>query len=156
MGRNANKGKTVQLFDKTCNKCGCTKKSTEFYRDAGIADGHSTICKECKTEVSLKWRENNRAQYNATQRAYNAANYQTARIVRYGLTIEEYRALLNSQSNMCAICDKKPPGKRPLVIDHCHDTGKVRGLLCYGCNRIMHVVDNPELLAKALLYKNRS
>lgn len=59
---------------------------------------------------------------------------------RYGLTPEEYDALLTKQNGLCAIC-QRPPGKNvrahwggKLCVDHCHDTGKVRGLLCNDCN----------------------
>lgn len=51
----------------------------------------------------------------------------------YNLTVEEYRDMLIKQGNLCKIC-RSPPGKRSLHIDHCHTTGKVRGLLCCNCN----------------------
>ena len=50
---------------------------------------------------------------------------------RYGLKLEDYRAILARQGNACAICGQD--GK-PLCIDHCHASGKVRGLLCSKCN----------------------
>jgi hypothetical protein len=59
---------------------------------------------------------------------------------RYKFTIEEYRAMLLKQGNVCAICNKEETarnsvgGIRTLSVDRCHDTGKVRGLLCSGCN----------------------
>ena len=59
---------------------------------------------------------------------------------RYGIGWEEYTALLNAQEGKCAIC-KQPPGKNvrahwggKLCVNHCHDTGRVRGLLCNDCN----------------------
>jgi len=53
------------------------------------------------------------------------------------LTPAQHAEMLNNQHGVCAICGKIQKGKRPLVVDHDHETGKVRGLLCYGCNRIM-------------------
>lgn len=51
----------------------------------------------------------------------------------YGITIEQYSILLETQSGKCAICKLKEQ-KRELAVDHNHTTGKVRGLLCHKCN----------------------
>ena len=52
--------------------------------------------------------------------------------LRYGISVEDYGYILKKQHGTCAICDKK--GYKPLVVDHDHITGQVRGLLCHGCN----------------------
>lgn len=59
---------------------------------------------------------------------------------RYGITLAEYNQLLTQQGGVCGVCGE-PPGdgqphhwKNKLAVDHCHDTGKVRGLLCNDCN----------------------
>lgn len=54
-------------------------------------------------------------------------------LAKYGLTIEDYECLLTFQGGVCAICGRND-GKRRLNVDHCHETGEVRGLLCSGCN----------------------
>jgi hypothetical protein len=62
---------------------------------------------------------------------------------RYGLSLQDYRAILERQGNACAIC--KMPAK-PLCVDHCHATGKVRGFLCRNCNLgLGNYNDNPDL-----------
>lgn len=142
--------------EKTCNKCGKTKDSEEFFRDAGISDGRSTICKECKYANVSKWREKNRDQYNATMRAYNKQNYGRLRLQRYKLTEAEYSKMLHDQKGLCAMCSSPPPAGKKLVIDHEHKTGKVRGLLCYGCNRILHVFDTEEKLKAAYAFLKKS
>ena len=69
---------------------------------------------------------------------------------RYGLTLAEYRALQARQGNVCAICRKRA---RVLCIDHCHVTGRVRGLLCPKCNSALGFCDDdPRLLRAALAY----
>lgn len=68
---------------------------------------------------------------------------------KYKITKEEFYQLAERQKGLCAICEKKPF----TVIDHCHDSGRVRGLLCYGCNRDMAIIDKPEKLERALRYK---
>jgi len=54
-------------------------------------------------------------------------------IKKYGITQDDYRAIIKTQKGVCACCGK-PPGTKGLVIDHCHTTGTVRGLLCTHCN----------------------
>lgn len=138
---------------KTCNKCAEEKSVSEFFKDkANKTDGLYSICKKCKSISQERWRENNRDKYNAKMRAYNSKNYQRLRIMRYNLTPKEHARMLLEQKGVCAICGDLPKGKRPLAIDHNHTTEKVRGLLCYGCNRALHVLETVELLAKAQSY----
>jgi hypothetical protein len=82
------------------------------------------------------------------------------RIRRYGLTVQEYQDLLAAQGNRCAICQRKwGRGWNGHVphIDHCHTTGRVRGLLCGECNTaIGRFGDDPALLRRAADYLERS
>lgn len=78
----------------------------------------------------------------------------------YNMTLEEYDNLFNSQNGMCAICNRtnnnKNPSYKNLNIDHNHQTGKVRGLLCHNCNIILGLTkDNPNILRKAADYLER-
>ncbi len=58
---------------------------------------------------------------------------------KYGLTIEDWEELFNSQGRSCAICNAKENGKR-FAVDHCHKAGVVRGILCHPCNqRLGHI-----------------
>jgi hypothetical protein len=69
----------------------------------------------------------------------------------YGLSLQDYRALLTTQGGVCAICRKKSP--RALCVDHCHVTKKVRRLLCHRCNLgIGQFNDDPRLLRRAVTY----
>jgi hypothetical protein len=70
---------------------------------------------------------------------------------KYKITGDTYASMLAAQKGVCAICGNRQ-AKR-LAIDHCHETGKVRGLLCTSCNRgIGYLGDSPERLRKALEY----
>jgi hypothetical protein len=72
------------------------------------------------------------------------------RVQSYGLSLQDYRAMLERQGNICGIC--KTPGK-PLCVDHCHATGKVRGLLCRDCNLgLGNYKDNPVFTRAATAY----
>ncbi len=76
----------------------------------------------------------------------------------YGITFEDYERMHAEQSGLCAICRLaeavKIRGKLiKLAVDHCHDTGKVRGLLCVNCNKALgHFKDDVELMSKAIQY----
>jgi len=58
------------------------------------------------------------------------------RAKQLGVTDDEYALLLEAQDGGCAICGAKPKTRR-LHVDHDHATGKVRGLLCHRCNRVL-------------------
>jgi len=80
----------------------------------------------------------------------------------FGLSNNQYIDMLNSQGGKCAICDKPEIAKdrggtlRRLAVDHCHDTGKVRGLLCTKCNMILGGVnDSPAILKEAIRYLDK-
>lgn len=71
----------------------------------------------------------------------------------YQITLEEYNAALEKQSGVCDICKEKCVSGRQLAVDHNHDTGEVRGLLCCKCNRgLGNFGDNLDLLRNAVLY----
>jgi len=76
----------------------------------------------------------------------------------YGLDFDEYNKLLEKQNGACAICGSLPPNthKKRLSIDHCHTTGRVRGLLCDSCNTALGLLkDSPDLMLKAISYLAR-
>ena len=82
--------------------------------------------------------------------AVRRKNYELKR--RFGLSMAQYDEMLKQQSGSCAICGTPPQSIR-LSVDHCHKTGKVRGLLCWKCNlSIGHFNDDPGLLLKAAAY----
>lgn len=73
---------------------------------------------------------------------------------KFGITLEQYDAMLLSQGNCCAVCKSpEPGGMGSFHVDHCHDTGKIRSLLCIMCNTALgRVKDNPELLEALAAY----
>mgnify|MGYP001610569467 FL=1 len=86
----------------------------------------------------------------------NTRNYRGRRYYlfnKYGITLEQYDKMCIEQDWRCAACKKSTPYR--LVVDHDHTTGKVRALLCSGCNAAMASIDNPELLQQLLDYKKR-
>lgn len=138
---------------KKCNKCLKEKSLSDFFNDkSNKTDGRYPICKKCKTAATMKWRGENREHYNEVHRVYCADNYQKLRLQRYKMTPEEHAKILLDQKGVCAICEQLQKGERPLVVDHCHTKGNYRGLLCYGCNRALHVLESEDLLRRAMAY----
>ena len=60
----------------------------------------------------------------------------------YNLSYEQFNDMHKNQNGLCKICGQPPRGKKSLHIDHCHESGKVRGLLCVTCNWFMGKVDD--------------
>ena len=117
-----------------------------------------------RTERSRRFYHENRASRMAYAAAYRDANQgevRTARRLRrlasYGLTEESYRALHDRQGGVCAVC--RCPETRilrghpaPLAVDHDHETGRVRGLLCARCNSVLGFLEQPGWMAAAGAY----
>jgi hypothetical protein len=155
--------------EKQCTKCGEVKAYGQFYRHGTTADGRATYCIECQKADTRARRAANRDQvkaWNAAARDRADKNVKASENRRnhlrrqYGITPEDYDEMLAAQGGVCAICgqtewfiDPRKGTPRCLSVDHCHATGKVRGLLCGRCNRsIGHFEDNPEIIARAAAY----
>lgn len=118
---------------KVCTTCRVEKPISEFHKMG--KRGHHCYCKPC-----LKVRPRTRKKYPRTN-----ANL----LRRYGISKAQRDEMLSAQGGVCAICKEKP--QRP-VVDHCHDSGVVRGILCHACNVKLHGVENAEFLTAALEY----
>jgi recombination endonuclease VII len=94
-----------------------------------------THAHECSARQRV-YRQAHKERISARNRAYKRDNESTLRAAglrwRYGISQEEYDALLAKQGGVCAICRRH--SKRRLCVDHCHITGMIRGLLCRLCN----------------------
>lgn len=72
---------------------------------------------------------------------------------KYGLSVEDYLSMLDEQNGVCAICEHTCASGNRLCVDHCHSTGRVRGLLCAHCNHaIGKLGDDPQVLRRAAGY----
>ena len=128
---------------RTCMTCDVEKHITEFYmRDKKTGRRHSA-CKECdKARVKARHQENpERTRNNDLKR-------------NYGITLQEHQEMYENQNGRCAICQKEGDGKwKKLCVDHDHETGKVRQLLCRRCNMVLgQVYDNISLLEEHIKY----
>lgn len=95
--------------------------------------------------------EANRERLANYHREYCLMHRRRLRFARYGLTIEDYEAMLAAQLGQCALCQRIPSYE--LVVDHDHKTGRVRGLLCHRCNAgLGYLGDTTAVLERALRY----
>lgn len=102
-------------------------------------------------EYQREWRRLNPKTYTEEEKAQKRRQ---ALKRLYNITAEEYKERFNQQSGCCAICTKHYEDQpKAMAVDHCHETGKVRGLLCSNCNRAIGLLqDNPDLLREAANY----
>lgn len=136
--------KTNNATHKVCSKCGVRKERSKFYKDSARNDGITAYCKDCKLKINNNWRENNPEEMKQSQR-------RTRRKSTYGVSSEDYDKMLIDQNNECAICHKTIGYEAS--VDHNHDTGQVRGLLCNVCNTgIGMLQDSPSILRAAAEY----
>jgi len=137
---------------KICCVCAERKAFEFFYNAKNKNDGKSYRCKECDEKASKKWAENNPKKKKESQRERNLK-------FKYNLSIEKYETLLRGQKYCCGICGSASPGahKQMFCVDHSHDTGKIRGLLCNNCNRGVGLLgDTPSRLYEAFLYLEKN
>lgn len=144
--------KDIESEIKRCPYCGKDRLFSDFYKDRGRADGVSYSCRECLKISSKEIREDKPGKVRRSRREVILRS-------KYNISQQDYDLLLSSQGNKCCICGTSAEsytrsGKSvPLAVDHCHSTGKVRGLLCNQCNiGIGNLKDNPEVIKNALEY----
>ncbi len=116
---------------------------------------------------NAKWRKENPQGYlqaAARYRHENPDKLKEYRLkTRFGLTLEDYNKMMALQNNCCAICGEEETARhnfsnntQRLAVDHCHVTGKIRGLLCMDCNRgLGKFHDDPNRIEKAIEYLKR-
>ena len=116
-------------------------KDIEAYRARKREYAKTQEQREKRAAYMRKWREANREKFNRQARESHHRNKHKHVSKRrdqylrstYGISAEDFDAMLTEQNGCCAICGNKDDGRR-LHVDHCHTTGKVRGLLCSPCN----------------------
>lgn len=150
----------LSSMTKVCGDCKCELPMSEFNKDKGKHDGLHWCCKSCRKkyrqqpEVKAATSSYNRAERRRDPEATKNRDRRYTLRRYWDLTPEQFAALLEKQNGGCAICGKnRSSAKKPLCVDHNHDTGAIRGLLCDNCNRgIGLLLDSPELLKNAIAY----
>lgn len=138
---------------KKCCVCNLEKSTDEFYNYKNSKDGKMYRCKSCDSLARKKWSINN------PERSLRSVRSRQLKY-KYGITLEEFEKLLERQGGKCACCgvtkNNTTGSSRNgwnFAVDHCHETNKIRGLLCNQCNRGIGMLgDTPEALLRAYNY----
>jgi hypothetical protein len=119
-----------------CSKCGQDKPTDLFYKRNGIKRGYAYLCKPCIKPLDTRTKED---QWERKMKS------------NYGIDKVEYERMLEEQGGKCALCgDAECQSGKRFAVDHCHETGVVRAILCYNCNTgLGKFRDDPEVLRKA-------
>ncbi len=121
-------------------------------------------CDDCERARAREWHRKNPERSRAAAAAWKAKNPDKCDVSKrkqqlavYGLTHAHYAAMLVAQNFSCGLCEKHVSDeKKRLAVDHDHETGKVRMLLCHNCNKALGLLrDDPALLRRAADYVER-
>ena len=131
---------------KNCAKCGESKPFDQFYKDRAKKDGLRNFCSLCDRQKSETRRKNfpDKVRNEVRNSKY---------IKKYGITAVDVENMRNAQNNKCDICYQELKSGIFTCVDHDHKTGKVRALLCRGCNLVLgNAQDSTQVLSNAILY----
>lgn len=150
---------------KICTKCKKIKFLSEFYKTKTHKDGCKSWCKSCDINYSSSWAKNNKGRRSKQRKIYSKTvkdYHKKYNLKKYYISLAEFEEMEMIQNGVCAICGKEETyknqyGNARLSVDHCHSSGKVRGLLCRCCNTgLGGFKDDVESLSNAIIYLIKS
>lgn len=151
---------------KRCPQCKYLKDETLFrFRSGNRSHQRDSWCNDCRNQYTREWKKGN----PDWERQYKEKNLDRIGLANrksyikrtYGLTWEQFEALIEKQKGTCAVCRTRPVSteirrrgeNRASTVDHDHVTGKVRGVLCTPCNLLLgYAQDDPVILQQAIDY----
>lgn len=132
---------------KRCPDCGDHRPVADFYRNRSTRDGLAVYCRDHMRERQDRWRAANPEKWKQVKRKSDIKS-------KYGLSPAALEALMGTQGHACAVCSE--PFGEVFHIDHCHETGAVRGVLHPACNQMLgQAFDNPARLRQGAAYLER-
>lgn len=144
---------------RVCSKCKVEKPLSEYNPSKMHKQGRRPACKECMNAARReKYKDPEfRERMLTKSKAWSKENpfaWRQAYLMRtYNITIDEYQTLYDAQGGVCALCRLPEQIKTMLAVDHDHETGKVRGLLCFRCNTALGAFgDSVDGLKRAIAY----
>lgn len=143
-------------MERKCRKCEEVKKLEDFPKNVRCKGGRTSTCKVCTNTRQ----ENSRRERYSKDPAFKIARKQSQqrnRAKKLGISAEELRYMLQRANGVCEICGNPPSmtgtSGQSLHIDHCHSSGRVRGMLCARCNLTLgKVEDSIDILTKMKEY----
>lgn len=151
-----------------CCKCKIEKDISEFTKDKNDKTGFTYSCKKCRLNIFKQWKLNNPEKYKETiqKRKYKQKEYYSLPEIKlkyrkkfierkFNISYSDYEKMQIKQNNKCAICgnEENSADKDYLSVDHNHESGDIRGLLCTRCNvGLGYFKDNIQNLKNAINY----
>ena len=155
-----------------CTKCSEQKPNSEFSKNSTRKTGHNSYCKFCHKEYVAKHYQENKETYLEKADNWKTANPQKRKDVankyakrnpkklrnnslksQYGITLEEFNDKMSLQQHKCVICGNEFKNTKDAHMDHCHTSGKIRDILCKGCNiGLGHFKESIPTLLSAVQY----
>jgi hypothetical protein len=147
---------------KPCSVCNELKPLSEYSIDNRNTSGLRSICKPCAIKAEIIRYNKKRDRINALAREKNRLNPERTKNhslkQKFGITLSEYNKMSEQQNHVCAVCGNPETVKRgqktkTLAVDHCHETNKIRGLLCQKCNQALGLLkENVTTITNLLNY----
>lgn len=141
---------------KLCNKCKVIKPLIDFGKERRTKDGLTYYCKQCLAVYVKQYAINHKQARKDRDKVHTERNTlrnrNTFLYKKYGITNKDYEEMFLSQNGLCKLCNREYTTKN-YHVDHCHTTGRVRGLLCGPCNTALGLVrENEEVLKNMIKY----
>ena len=141
---------------KHCRNCLIEKTQDSFVKSKVFSSGYDTICLECSRNRVKTWRKDNPEKRKEQLKRESLKDYNHNKHLKntYGISRDDYLKMFEQQEGNCNICGKNQlEFTKRLFVDHCHSTGKIRGLLCHNCNTLLgSAKDKVDVLEKAINY----
>lgn len=124
---------------KICARCKIAKNKSNFHKCTPKPDGLQRLCRACSKLYKREYYANYKLKHGHSQRniwrhKHPERDHNNWLKWKYGITLEDKNRLWEIQGRCCAICKTKNNNGRKFHVDHSHETGNVRGLLCHKCN----------------------
>lgn len=166
--------KVLAAGEKVCTRCNILRPLDDFGVERSRKDGRQRHCRACRRDgtrelygADAAFRDKRAEYFRKYRQKYRENERDRQRAAKlwltYGMTLDQFTELNEAQGGGCAICGGGPHGghrtarKKWLSVDHCHETGRIRGLLCDNCNiGIGKFKDDPALLLAAIEYLART
>ena len=145
-------------MDLNCKTCGKQRPATSFGTYVSGGKIYTRLhCKKCRNKKASESRDDrtrwlDRRRY--AEKKYDADYHRDWHLrKKYGMALDEFNALSEAQGHKCCICGEENSTHENLVVDHNHNTGEVRGLICSPCNSALgHAKDSVKVLEAMIDY----
>ena len=142
-----NRTEVPKISEKRCSCCKSVLPILNFLKNRTKKDGYNTEREICRKKNDKRYTGTNKKRNIV---AKNKKDYNL--LINYGITIDDFNQMIQNQKNCCAIC-QKTLSVQEFHVDHCHQSGQVRGLLCQKCNLgLGFFKDDAILLQNAIKY----